>query len=244
MKYAHIPFYRTLVSTSLKSFRVVYKETDLLILAEKELVKESLFLVREVRLPLETYIAKNPFFLKSLEPLPYDEEAPEMVQKMLKAGKVAGVGPMASVAGAIAEKVGTLLIKEGYTSEVVVENGGDIYLNLKRDAKVAIFAGESTFSGKIALKIKKGLMPCGVCTSSGKVGHSLSWGKAEAITVIHKDTALADALATAFGNMLKSSQDFQRVITKAKRLENLWGLFCIVEDQLMLWGKNIELETL
>lgn len=243
MNYAQVPFYRTLISSGLKPFRVVYKETDLLVLAEKKLIKETLFYVRKVRAPLEAYIIKNPLFLRSLEPLPEDEKASEIVQEMLKAGKIAGVGPMASVAGVIAEKVGNLLIKKGYTSEVVVENGGDIYLNLKREARVAIFAGDSPFSGKIGLKIKKEFMPCGVCTSSGKIGHSLSFGKAEAITVVHKNTAIADALATAFGNMLNSAEDFSKVITKAKRIKDLLGVLCILEDKLMFWGEKLELET-
>ncbi len=244
MKYATIPFYRTLVSSSLNFFRVVYKETDLLVLAEKELAKETLFLVRKIRLPLESYIAKNPYFLKSLTPLPYDEGAPEIVKEMLKAGEIAEVGPMASVAGAIAERVGSLLIEKGYTSEVVVENGGDIYLNLKRETKVAIFAGESPFSGKVALKLKKELMPCGVCTSSGKIGHSLSFGEAEAITVVHKNTAIADALATAFGNIIHSVEDFYKIVSRAKKIENLYGILCIIKDKLLVWGEEIKIEPL
>lgn len=245
MKYAQIPFYRTLISSSLsfKSFRVVYKETDLLVLAERELIKETLFLIRKVRLPLEAYIAKNPTFLKSLRPLPYDEKAPEIVMEMLKAGEIAEVGPMASVAGAIAERVGSLLIEKGYTSEVVVENGGDIYLNLKRDVKIAIFAGDSPFSGKIVLKLKKELMPCGVCTSSGKIGHSLSFGRTDAITVVHKKAVVADALATAFGNVILSAEDFQKVVSQAKKIENLYGILCVLGDKLLLWGERIEIEN-
>jgi len=172
-KYSGIPFYRTLVSSPLKSFRVVYKETDLFILAEKDLTSETLSLVRSIRLPLEAYILKNPLFLKSLQPLPEDPDAPEIVKTMLKAGMVAKVGPMASVAGAIAEKVGRTLLKKGLTSQIAVENGGDIFVFLKKPVKIALFAGDSPFSGKIALLIKKELMPCGVCSSSGKIGHSL-----------------------------------------------------------------------
>ena len=103
-KYSAIPFYRTFTSTPLKAFRVVYKETDLYVLAEKDLTSETLALVRKVRMPLESYILKNPPFLKSLDPLPEDPSAPEIVKAMLKAGIIAGVGPMAGVAEQLLKK--------------------------------------------------------------------------------------------------------------------------------------------
>ncbi|MFN4131574.1 MAG: UPF0280 family protein [Caldimicrobium sp.] len=244
MKYSGIPFYRTLVKSPLKSFRVVYKQTDLLILAEKELTKETLSLVIEIRRPLEAYIIKNPLFLKSLEPLPDDPKAPEIVRKMLFAGQIAGVGPMASVAGAIAETVGKKLIEQGYTKEIVVENGGDIFLALKREAIVSIFAGNSIFSGKIALKIPAELQPCGVCTSSGKIGHSLSFGEAEAITVVHKDTAIADALATAYGNLLKIEEDFKKISILAQKIEDLYGVFAIINNKFYGVSEKIRIEAI
>jgi len=242
MKYSQIPFYRVFISTSLKTFRVVYKETDLQVLAEKELISETLYIVRNIRTPLEAYILKNPNFLKAKKPLPMDKTAPSIVKSMLKAGIIAGVGPMASVAGAIAEYVGKTLIEKGYTSQVAIENGGDIYLALSKTAKVALFAGDSPFSCKLALVINTDLMPCGVCTSSGKIGHSLSFGKADAITVIHKNAAIADALATSFGNILKSSQDFKKVISKAEKISGLLGIISILNDKLFIWGKNIKVE--
>lgn len=242
--HSSIPFYRVAVQTPLVKFRVVYKESDLLVLAERDLTKETLNLVREIRLPLEGYIMKNPTFLKSLVPLPEDPEAPPLVGKMLTAGQVAKVGPMASVAGAIAEAVGKTLIKKGLTTEIVVENGGDIFLALKREAKVALFAGDSPFSGKMALLIPADLQPCGVCTSSGKVGHSLSFGLAEAITVVHKDTAIADALATAFGNMIKEGKDFNKIIAKAKMMKDLYGVFAVLNDKFYAFSTKIKLEPI
>lgn len=242
--YSEVPFYRTLVSTPLKAFRVVYKETDLYVLAEKELISETLEFVRKIRLPLEAYILKNPLFLKSLEPLPEDENAPDIVKVMLRAGRIAGVGPMASVAGAIAEKVGRLLLDKGLTSQVAIENGGDIFLSLKKEARIAVFAGNSPFSGKISLVVKKELMPCGVCTSSGKVGHSLSLGLADAVTVIHRDTATADALATAFGNLLRDSKDFKKIVSKAKKVEGLFGVLAVLEEKVFLFGKNLRVEPI
>lgn len=243
-KFSGIPYYRTFLQSHLKGFRVVYKQTDLFVLADKDLTDETLRLVREIRKPLEGYIMKNPLFLKSLVPLPEDPSATPMVQRMLFAGRVAGVGPMASVAGAIAEEVGRALLERGLTREVVVENGGDIFLALKKEAKVSLFAGDSPFSGKIALLIPPELQPCGVCTSSGKIGHSLSFGKADAITVVHKDTAVADALATAFGNMLKEGKDFKKVSAKAEKIEGLLGVFAILKDKFYALSQKIRIEPL
>ncbi|QER42455.1 UPF0280 family protein [Thermodesulfobacterium sp. TA1] len=243
--YGQVPFYRSLVSGELCRFRVVYKETDLLVVAERDLSPQVWSLVREIRLPLEAYLLKRPEFLASLRPLPFDPEAPVLVKEMFLAGEVAGVGPMAAVAGAIAEEVGRALVAQGLTSQVVVENGGDVFLWLKKDAKVALFAGiESPFSQKVCLVVPSCFMPCGVCTSSGKIGHSLSFGRADAVTVVHKKASVADALATAFGNQLKEDRDFDKVIKKAKKVEDLLGVVCLLGEKLLVWGKGIRLEPL
>jgi len=240
-KFGEVPFYRTLVSSPLEAFRVVYRETDLFVLAERKLEREVLSLIKEIRSPLEAFILAHPEFRTSLEPLSYEEAVPPVVRKMLEAGKVAGTGPMAAVAGAIAEEVGKMLVKKELTSQVVVENGGDVFLWLKQDARVALFAGNSPFSGKVGVLIKKEFMPCGVCTSSGKIGHSLSLGKADAITVVHRDTATADALATAFGNLLKTPQDFKKVITRAEKIKDLLGVVGIMGEKIFLWGKGLKI---
>ncbi|MCD6490305.1 MAG: UPF0280 family protein [Thermodesulfobacterium sp.] len=243
-RYSAIPFYRTISSTPLKAFRVVYKETDLFVLAEKDLTSETLSLVRDIRVPLEIYILKNPQFLKSLKPLPEDSRASDIVKAMLRAASIAGVGPMAGVAGAIAEKVGKALLEKRLTSQVAVENGGDIFLALKKDAKVALFAGDSPFSGKIALVIKSKFMPCGVCTSSAKIGHSLSLGTADTVTVVHRDTATADALATSFGNMLNTPDDFKKVATKAEKVKDLLGVVAVIKDKVFVFGKALKIEPI
>jgi len=235
-QYAGIPFYRTQVLSGLITTRVVLKQTDLFILAEKDVSDETVRIVREVRAPLEQYILKNPIFLKSLVPLPFDPSAPEIVKSMLRAGERAGVGPMASVAGAIAEAVGRELLRRGLTKVVAVENGGDIFLSLCRDAKIKIFAGNTVFSD-LTILVPEALQPCGVCTSSGKIGHSLSFGKAEAITVLAKDTAYADALATSLGNLLREKRDLKLLEREVKKRKDILGVVAILEDKAFLWGK-------
>ncbi len=243
---AEIRHYREWIKPGedLVPFRVVYRETDLAILAERDLSMEVLALVREIRKPLEAYIADHPIFLKSLKPLPLDPKAPEMVQKMLKAGRASGVGPMAAVAGAIAEAVGRNILERNLSSQVAVENGGDIFLALHRPATVALYAGDSPLSGRIGLRIRPELMPCGICTSSGKLGHSLSLGKAEAVCVVARCTALADAAATALGNLVKGRKSIRKVLSRAREIPDLLGVICIVEDELGVLGPELELVPL
>jgi len=154
---------------------------------------------------------------------------------MVEAGKKAGVGPMASVAGAIAEFVGRELL--AFSPEIIVENGGDIYLKSLTDRIVGVYAGKSPFTGKIGLEIKAKDTPLGICTSSGTVGHSLSFGKADAVIVLSKSTILADAAATAIGNRVSESDDITGAIEFAEGIKGLKGLVIIKDDNIGLWGK-------
>jgi ApbE superfamily uncharacterized protein (UPF0280 family) len=152
-------------------------------------------LALQYRLQIENYIQQHHEFAKALSPFALDALAPPIVKEMLAAGSSAGVGPMAAVAGVIAEYVGRGLLHSG-CREVLVENGGDIYINRCQDCTVAIFAGESSLSLRVGVKLAGHIMPVAVCTSSGTVGHSLSFGLADSVTVIARSTALADAAAT------------------------------------------------
>ncbi len=243
---SEIRHYRTWLRPGerLLAFRVVYRETDLAILAERDLSLEGLRVVREIRRPLEIYLREHPEFLTALKPLPVDPKAPEIVKRMLAAGRTARVGPMAAVAGAIAEAVGRRFLTEGLTSQIVVENGGDVFLALKRSATVALFAGDSSLSGRLGLKISADLMPCGVCTSSGKIGHSLSFGRAEAVCVIARDTALADAAATALANLVKGRKSLKRVLALAEEIPGLLGVVVIAGGEIGAYGPAVELVPL
>ena len=142
---------------------------------------------------------------------------------------------MASVAGAIAEFVGNDLLD--FSPEIIVENGGDIYLKSLKKRLIGIYAGESPLSGKVELEIDGQDTPLGVCTSSGTVGHSLSYGKADAVVVLSKSAALADAAATAIGNLIVQPEDIQSGIDFAKRVEGLKGLLIIKDDKVGFWGE-------
>ncbi|TET16472.1 MAG: UPF0280 family protein [Dehalococcoidia bacterium] len=217
------------------SFNIVVKETDLYIRASTNLRRKALKLVSKYRDILERYIRRYPTFLTSLEPLPVDENAPHIVKAMSESANRVGVGPMASVAGAIAEFVGTELL--AFSPEIIVENGGDIYLKSLGKRLVGIYAGKSPLTGKIGLEINGADTPLGICTSSGTVGHSLSYGKADAVIVLSKSATLADAAATAIANLIKQPGDIPSGIELAKGIEGVLGVIIIKDDNTGLWGK-------
>jgi ApbE superfamily uncharacterized protein (UPF0280 family) len=142
---------------------------------------------------------------------------------------------MAAVAGAFAEFVGKELLR--FSPEVIVENGGDIFLKTGKKRLVGVYAGESLYTGKIALQIEPADTPLGVCTSSGTVGHSLSFGKADAVVVLSPSTPLADAAATAIGNIVKTVDDIQKALDFARSIAGLIGTAVIINDKMGVWGK-------
>lgn len=217
------------------SFGVEVKQTKLFVAADRNLFQETRQAVLKYRKEIEDYIKINPDFLNSFSPLEVSDNAPSIVKDMAMAAYKADVGPMAAVAGAIAEKVGMDLLN--YSPEVIVENGGDIFLSIRRPVKVAIFAGRSPLNLKIALQIEPDQSPLGICTSAGTVGPSISFGKADAVCIVSRSAAVADAFATAIGNIIKSPEDINMGIEMAKRNSNeIIGLVIIVGDQIGLWG--------
>ncbi len=234
--------YRNKVNAGdLVSFNVVVKETDLWVSADRGLVKETRDLVFECRHQLETYIKTHPQFATSLSPQPEDPYAPPLIREMIDATKRLGVGPMASVAGAIAQHVATGLLQ--FTDQVIVENGGDIFLKAHRPATVAILAGASLISERFGLKIPVRQMPLGVCSSSAKVGHSLSMGISDVCCVVSSSAALADGVATTLGNRIKTKKDLEKIAGWASKIEGIVGGVAIVKDKMAAWG-DIELVDL
>lgn len=219
----------------LVSFNIVVKETDLYISATTNLQRKATRITEKYRNTLERYIERHPPFLTSLEPLPVSESAPAIVKSMAEATAEAGVGPMASVAGAIAEFVGKELLS--FSPEIIIENGGDIYLKILKNKLVGIYAGDSPLTGKIGLEIAGEDTPLGICTSSGTVGHSLSYGKADAVVVLAKSATLADACATAIGNLITDAGDIPKGIESARGIDGLLGLVIIVKEDIGLWGE-------
>lgn len=222
-------------------FNVTVKETDLYIRASSNLTRKAHKLVLKYRQQLENYIEQHPTFLTSLEPLPTPREAPHIVKQMTEAAQKTGVGPMASVAGAIAEHVGKELL--AFSPEIIVENGGDIYLKSLTRRTVGIFAGKSPLTGKIGLEINARDTPLGICTSSGTVGHSLSYGTADAVVALSESATLADAAATAIGNLVSQPGDITSAIEFGKSISGLKGLIIIKDANMGVWGEVKLCET-
>jgi len=229
---------RKLNAKDLVSFQVAVKETDLWVSADLKLEKETRDLVFDCRQQLETYIRLHPEFATTLSPQSKDPYAPPIVREMIDATTEIGVGPMASVAGAVAQYVATGLLR--FTDQVIVENGGDIFLKTNRPATVSIYAGSSPLSEKFGIEIASKQMPVGVCSSSGKLGHSLSLGVADVCCILSPSAALADGAATALGNRIRSKKDLETVVTWADRIEGIFGGVVIVDDRIAAWG-DIEL---
>lgn len=219
-------------------FQVAVRETDLWVCTDRDMESETRNLVFAVRHQLETYIRYHPTFSSSLVPLKEDPYAPKVVKEMLRASGKAGVGPMAAVAGAIAQEVGEGLLK--WTREAIVENGGDIYLKADRPVTVSIFAGKSPLSGRLGLRIPTRQMPLGVCSSSGTIGHSLSEGSADAVCILSRSAALADSAATALGNRIRNRADLKRLGNRAGQIPGILGGVAIKNEAVAAWG-DVEL---
>ncbi|MGE5309338.1 MAG: UPF0280 family protein [Deltaproteobacteria bacterium] len=231
-------FYRDWVSSRrLRETRLAEMETDLHILTDvpvdEPFCRER---VRMYRSQIGEYIDYgDKRFLSSLKPLPVDARAPRIVREMAVQAHKAGVGPMAAVAGAIAQFLGKDLIRKG-CRDVIIENGGDIFLKVTTRTKVGLYAGRSRFSRRLSLAFDPAAGPLGVCTSSGTVGHSLSFGTADSVTVIARDALLADACATAVGNRVRAKKDLAPAVEFARSIRGVRGVMVVFRDTLATWG--------
>jgi ApbE superfamily uncharacterized protein (UPF0280 family) len=225
-----------------RSFTVNYKETDLWIGIDptsfkKEMEQDAFLKVKELRHQMEQYLLTDPIYGKTFEPRSVQPNAPAIVKIMADAARRAGVGPMAAVAGAFAEAAGRYLLEKYTIKELVIENGGDIFLKVEKPIVLLIYAGSSVLSEKIAIEIPAGETPLGVCTSSGTVGPSVSLGITDATMIVCRNTALADAFATTFGNMVKTAEDIQEAINQTQQFEEILSAVIICQDKIGIRGK-------
>lgn len=225
-------------SPDLQSYHVWEQESDLMVYTAEGLTHLARSELSRARQDLLQYARRVPHFLTSLSPVTVPPEAPAIAQRMAQAAASAGVGPLAAVAGAIADAVGEKLA--AYTEDVIVENGGDIFMQTTKPRQVLIQAGPSAFSGRIALAVAPATMPLGICTSSGTSGHAFSFGQADAALVVAREAALADAMATAVGNRVQTAQDIEAALAFAASIPGVLGCLVIVQEHLGAWG-DVEL---
>jgi ApbE superfamily uncharacterized protein (UPF0280 family) len=234
--------YRTQFNVArFQSFEVKYLETDLWIGIDTASFKEEMKAVaaaktEELRKKLDKYIETEPFYKKSLKPFSPSESAPDEAKEMAVVTEIVGVGPMAAVAGLFAREVGEAILQNFSVEEMVVENGGDIFALIKNELVLSVFAGESPLSERIGLVLPAETGKIGICTSSGNVGPSMSFGKADAVVVICKDAVLADAFATGFGNKVKSPNDVEKVINQSKKFPEILSMLIVCEDKVGIRG--------
>ena len=231
-------FYRAWISQGkLFRFRVLLHESDIEITAEHDLTHRACDAMYKARSDIEKYITLHPGFSAALDPVEYDKNAPAIVKRMMNAAAIWNVGPMAAVAGAIADAVGKKLSEHSDT--VIVENGGDLFILSGSIVNCALYAGEeSPFADKIGFSIDapRGI---GICTSSGTIGHSCSRGRADAVTVIAEDSATADAAATAIANGINSAEDIYDQLAQLESESGLFGIIACCGNRLASRGVRL-----
>jgi uncharacterized protein len=211
--------------------RIRIEETDLILKTDRSGENIPNFIIKQ-RLELKNYIRVNPDFLTSFEPIMVGvasttlgvrksilQEPPLIVKLMARAGRKGNVGPMAAVAGSISQLCMGFLISKG-AKYVIVDNGGDISLKTNKDVIIGLYAGESSLSGHLGFKIQHRKTPMGICTSSGTVGHSISFGRSDSVTVFAKEASIADALATSIANSALGVNDHDAVQSSLEKAED------------------------
>ena len=232
-------FYRRRInSADLFRSLIAVKETDLLILTDRPVDKKFVLgRINFYRDKIEEYINyKDRRFLVALKPVAVESTSPRIIKEMAAQSAKANVGPMASVAGAIAQFLGRDLLVKGFR-DVIIENGGDIFIKCTRLVKVGLYAGRNKKLNKISLKVKPQDSPLGICASSATLGHSVSFGNADNVVIIASSAVLADALATAVCNMVKSRDDLDRAIAFGSSVKGVMGIIIIFGNILATWGK-------
>ncbi|PIU18795.1 MAG: UPF0280 family protein [Elusimicrobia bacterium CG08_land_8_20_14_0_20_44_26] len=224
-------FYRTR-GREKYSFTASFKNANIFVKSDIDIEDEFSKALNQIYSVVENYASDNPFFSKSFLPLEEDSSAPDIIKKMYRASRLAGVGPMASVAGAIAEELyNNFAGKRGF---LIIENGGDIFLGSPNAVFCGLYTG-SSFDG-FGLKIKKKIMPCGISSSSSEIGHSMSFGKAKIATVISKSGAEADAFATALANKIESENSLQKATSVCASFRGVIGAIGILKDKIAFAG--------
>ncbi len=219
------------------SFDLQKSQTDLQILTNRRIPREFIDeRINAYRLDIESYITRDERFLRSLKPLDVELGAPAIIKEMSRCSKMANVGPMASVAGAIAQFLGNDLLNEG-CRDVIIENGGDIFLSSTRSRVIGIYSGRSKLWNNLKIKIPPRDTPVGICTSSGTIGHSLSFGSSDCAIILSKSAILADAIATATANRVNSKEDLQSALDFARSIKGINGALIIFRNNLISWGR-------
>lgn len=192
------------------------------------------------RKELERYIRAHPAFKTALTPLPLLDSAPDIARRMAAAADLTGLGPMASVAGTLAQVGVEAAMAQGST-EAIVENGGDMYIYSTKPVTIGIYAGENAIGTKLAFHLKPEELPLAICSSSSHMGHSLSFGQCDLATVIAKEAALADSVATLTCNNISQDNQLAETLNLSGDIPGLRGILAVKDGKVGIWGDLPEL---
>jgi len=220
------------------NWHIVYKYSDLLVSCDRDVTIRLEKAVREIYNILESLIKDEPSFQKSLSPVRIKRNYPPIVKKMCRKASLFNVGPMATVAGAMCDYIASELNE--HCSNLIIENGGDVFIKSKRNIDVGVYIKNENFTDKIYLNVKAKDTPCGICSSSGMFGHSLSIGKSDLVVVLSNSTISADGAATSIANRINNPGDIAAAIDYYKKIKDIKGILVIKDDKLGICG-NIEL---
>lgn len=236
-------WYRSIMGERFRTLTCSYLETDLWIAFDIENKYPDLIIfdyaqkrIKDLRQLFDDYFKAHPDYKTSLLPIEALDKAPKIVKRLAQTSFKSNVGPMAGIAGAFAEEIALSLKNKFALNEIIVENGGDLFLDIKKKITVKLYAGSHPLSNKLNLVIDPLFSPLGICASSGQFGHSFSEGKADLVAVACKDTILADQLATKFANMIKQAKDIQQVMEFSKRFKTLLHLSVFSEKEFAIIG--------
>ena len=218
----------------LKRVHFQQNETIVTIIAKEEFIETAKEEIRKCRKEIEKFIEKDEFFKVTFEPYTCDNNAPEIIKKMCRSSEKFNIGPMSTVAGIIAEYAVKAMGAQG-SKYAIVDNGGDIAIFVDKTVNIGIYTGNK-YSGKFAFQILPSNRIIGVCTSSGNIGHSFSFGNADAVTVISHDVSIADAAATALANVVNGEKDINDAFSTIKNVREVIGAAVFVDNKIGLWG--------
>lgn len=218
--------------------KVEIAETAATIAAEGRFVEAAVDAIKAARREVERQVRRDPFFLATLEPCTPADAAPT-VARMCAAAALAGVGPMAAVAGAVAQAGLEAMVAQGCTHGWV-DNGGDVALVLDTPVTMEVFhePGARTAFG---LRLEPAECMFGVCTSSGRLGHSISLGDADVTVAIADSAVLADALATAIGNRVRGRESLAACFDPFKGVPGMVGGLAMFDGEVAVHGRLPEL---
>ena len=216
-------------------------ETAVTVVSDERFIAVAEAAIFEARERILRKISEDPFFMTTYDPYPVSEDDDPLIKRMCQASQKADVGPMAGVAGAVAVFAVERMVEAG-AEYAIIENGGDIALHIDRDITVGVFQDDERFKD-IAFRIKKRDGIFGVCSSSGKIGPSVSFGSSSISTVFSDDVILADACATALGNLIKDGEgkEFSSALERIGSVEGVDGCVGIFNGLFAMFGDVPEL---